>query len=67
MVAKPLDGGNLLRDVADPLRVNPVTEKSHRGLGDHTLVHGNCQVVGTEAGENLPQMVLLLFDRPAAH
>ena len=53
-----MDGSYLLRKGADPLRVNPVTEERHHGLGYHAFLHVNCHVVLVEVGEDLPEEVL---------
>ena len=51
----------------DPLRVNPVTEEFHHGLGEHTHLHVDCHVVLTEAGKDLPEVVRRLLNGLAAY
>ena len=44
-----------------------MTEECHRGLGEHAFLYVDRHVVSAEAGENLPQVVLMLLDGPAAY
>ena len=57
-----LDGGDLLREGADPLRVHLVTEEVHGGLGQGTFLQIHGEAVLPETCEHLPQVSLVLLD-----
>ena len=56
------DGGDLLREGADPLGVHHVTEEGRDGLSQDALVHVHSKVVLSQAGEDLPEVLLVLLD-----
>ena len=51
----------------DPLGVHSVIKEGHGGLGEDIFVQVHRQVVLAEAGEDLPKVLLVLLDSPAAH
>ena len=61
------DGRDLLWKGADPLRVHCVTEESHCGLGQDAFIQVHSQVVLSEVGEDLPEVLLVRLDGGAAH
>ena len=62
-----LDGIDLLREGANPLGVQGVTQEGHSGLGQHTLLEVDGEAVLPESGEHLPQVLLVFLQGPRTY
>ena len=61
------DGGDLLLQGADAIGVDMVSEELDGRLDQHALVQVNHQLGVVEAGEDLPEVLIVFLDGPAAY